>query len=86
MAATKILLKRGTLEDGIKHNFIPKPYELLVVVMPDSSIQHKMGDGKTSFAELPFLDGVPPYFRVYTGDKLMVEVISSCDTNSGDRS
>lgn len=69
----KILIRRATVEEWDANNAIPQERELICVMDKDTIMGYKVGDGKTPYKELPFVDLISEldYINIYVpqGDK-----------------
>ena len=73
----KVLIRRDSIENFTTTAFIPKEHELIAAHAIDSNtIIFKIGDGKTTWAELPEVKTIEEIdrFKVYCNGKEAIEM------------
>ena len=75
--AVKVLIKRDSIDNFIANDFVPRSSEIVAAYdSAKSRVVFKIGDGKTSWTELPEVTRIDEIdrFKVYTAGKEAVEV------------
>lgn len=75
--AVKVLIKRDSISNFTTSGFVPRSSEIVAAHdTAKSRVVYKIGDGKTSWAELPEVTKIDEIdrFKVYTAGKEAIEV------------
>lgn len=75
--AVKVLIRRDSVENFTTEAFVPKEYELVSAFETETGqIVYKIGDGKTSWTQLPPVTKIDEIdrFKVYTKSGEAVEM------------
>lgn len=75
--SVKVLIRRDSIENFTTTAYIPKEHELIVAYTNDSNkIIFKIGNGKTTWAELPEVKTIEEIdrFKVYYNGKEAIEM------------